>query len=137
VSSIHATAVLIGEKAVLIRGASGSGKSRLALRLLQDKRSFTRLIGDDRVFLTAYHERLIVSPAMPSLLEVRSQGIIHVPYEKAGVVALVFDLEHENAIRMPENPFITLENVTLPHYLCAKNTDPLPLLYSLLDVSEN
>jgi HPr kinase/phosphorylase len=33
--TIHATAVLLGAKAVLIRGEPGSGKSRLALRLLE------------------------------------------------------------------------------------------------------
>jgi serine kinase of HPr protein (carbohydrate metabolism regulator) len=50
--SIHASAVLIGARAVLIRGPAGSGKSRLALMLLSAAKQgllpFARLVADDR-----------------------------------------------------------------------------------------
>ena len=48
---IHATVVLVGEAGVLIRGASGSGKSALALALMSEagrRGLFARLVGDDR-----------------------------------------------------------------------------------------
>src|SRR3954452_8120481 len=63
--TIHASAVLIGARAVLIRGPAGSGKSRLALELIQAGGilPLTRLVGDDRVYVEAAHSRLLVRPA--------------------------------------------------------------------------
>ena len=56
-TTVHAAAVLVGARAVLIRGPSGVGKSRLALQLIQAADAgtlrFTRLVGDDRVHLSA------------------------------------------------------------------------------------
>ena len=86
-NSIHASAVLVGARAVLIRGPSGSGKSRLAVALIHgggsDALAFTRLVGDDRVHLEALHGRLLVRPAetLAGLLEVRRLGIRRVPFE--------------------------------------------------------
>ena len=66
-ASIHATAVLVGNHAVLIRGPSGSGKSRLALDLLLAGRAGqiapSVLIGDDRVHLLLRKGQLVVRPA--------------------------------------------------------------------------
>ena len=65
--TVHASAVLAGARAVLIRGGAGSGKSKLALALLDAADAglipFARLIGDDRVHLEACHGRLLVRPA--------------------------------------------------------------------------
>jgi HPr kinase/phosphorylase len=135
-SSTHASAILIGEKALLITGVSGSGKSRLVLRILQDNRYFTRLIGDDRVFLRGFNGRLIVSPALPGLLEVRGQGVVTLPFEAAGVVAACLQLECETAQRMPEKHEIFFHDIKIPLFKVKKGCDPLPLLYSLLDVGE-
>jgi hypothetical protein len=60
VPTIHASAVLVGHRGILIRGPSGSGKSRLALALLQSAGAgFARLVGDDRIHLEAVHGRLL------------------------------------------------------------------------------
>ena len=64
--TIHATAVLVGARAVLIRGPAGSGKSSLAFALICAEGGalpFVRLIGDDRVHVEAAHGRLLVRPA--------------------------------------------------------------------------
>ena len=89
-STIHASAVLVGARAVLIRGPAGSGKSRLALALIQAGGTgalpFTRLVGDDRVHVEAAHGRLLVRPAetLAGLIEVRGLGIRQVPFERVG-----------------------------------------------------
>ena len=66
-ASIHASAVLVGNRAVLIRGPSGSGKSRLAFDLILAGRSGqiapAMLVGDDRVHLGASGGQLTVRPA--------------------------------------------------------------------------
>src|SRR5674476_414176 len=51
--TIHASAVLIGPKAALIRGPAGSGKSQLVWDLLQSALPFTRLVADDRAHVEA------------------------------------------------------------------------------------
>ena len=79
-ATVHASAVLVGARAVLIRGPSGSGKSRLALELLEAARTgslrFARLVADDRVHLEAPGGRLLVRPAeaLAGLIEVRGVG---------------------------------------------------------------
>jgi HPr kinase/phosphorylase len=65
--SMHATAVLVGDRAVLIRGPSGAGKSRLALDLILAGRAgqlpVAVLVGDDRVHLDTVGGQLRVRPA--------------------------------------------------------------------------
>src|SRR5262245_3406841 len=106
-STIHASAVLVGARAVLIRGAAGSGKSRLALALIEAGGSgrlpFTRLVGDDRVHVEAAHGRLLVRPAeaLTGLIEVRGLGIRQVPFEALAVVDLVIDLAAADSERLP------------------------------------
>ncbi|MGB9320319.1 MAG: serine kinase, partial [Pseudolabrys sp.] len=65
-STIHASAILIGSKAVLIRGPAGSGKSQLAWDLVtaaaQNVLPFARMVADDRAFLENHAGRLVVRP---------------------------------------------------------------------------
>ena len=131
--TIHATAVLVGAKAVLIRGEPGSGKSRLALRLLEAagrELPFVRLVGDDRVYLENRAGRLVVRPPqeLAGLLEIRGTGIVRVPFEPAAVVGLVIELG-QPADRMPaaESRKAVLEGVALPRLAVPPDADPLPL----------
>jgi len=67
-STIHASAVLVGARAVLIRGPSGSGKSRLAFDLISaagGPMRFARLVADDRAELEAAGGRLLVPRRSP------------------------------------------------------------------------
>ena len=137
--TIHATAVLIGAKALLIRGEPGSGKSHLALRLIQgDALPFARLIGDDRVHLEVQVGRLLVRPAkeLAGLLEVRGLGIRKVPHEALGVVGWVLDLA-ANAERLPAEGArqITISGVVLPRLALPTGTDPLPAVLAALERS--
>lgn len=94
---LHASAVAFGARAVLIRGASGSGKSALALALLS-RRLFdgtpARLVADDRVCLQRRGAALIaLAPdALRGLIEVRGTGLLRVPFASSAPLALVIDL---------------------------------------------
>ena len=133
--TVHASAVLVGARAVLIRGPSGSGKSRLAIALLQAAEtgtlSFARLIGDDRVHVEAAHGRLLVRPATEVIgqIEVRGLGIRRVPYEPVGVVGLVVELEAvSERLPAPNQQEVDVAGIRLPRLAVAAGIDPLPLL---------
>ena len=96
-SHVHASAVILGEAGVLIRGAPGSGKTSLALALIEKtlmKQMFAALVGDDWVTLTAHDGRLVASGAARTagLAERRGLGLVRVPAVGACVVSLVVDL---------------------------------------------
>lgn len=139
--SEHATAVLVGSRAVLIRGAAGSGKSRLAWSLLEAARAgkilFARLVADDRVALSALNGRLLA--AAPSqiagMIELRGSGILRVPYEPFAVVGLIADLAAADAERVPAAASLTatILGVRLPRLPVAKDQDPLPLILKALE----
>jgi serine kinase of HPr protein (carbohydrate metabolism regulator) len=136
--TIHASAVLVGARAVLIRGPSGSGKSRLALDLIEAGRAhrlpLARLIGDDRIDLVAAHGRLLVrpAPALAGLIEVRGAGIFALEHEPCGVVGLVVDLAANDAERLPEHRQITVESVKLPRLAVPVGLPALPGVLAVL-----
>jgi serine kinase of HPr protein (carbohydrate metabolism regulator) len=106
-ASVHASAVLVGDRAVLIRGPSGAGKSRLAFDLILAGRAGqippAVLVGDDRVHLEASGGQLMVRPAreLAGLLEIRGLGIFNCDFVSEAVVGLVVDLAAPDAERLP------------------------------------
>ena len=114
--SVHGSAVLVGAHGVLVRGASGSGKSALAHALIVRG---GRLIADDRVCLSACHGRLVASvPAsIAGLIELRGRGLLAVAHERAGVIRLVVDIvSAEELERMPEANHLSVAicDITIP-----------------------
>lgn len=104
---VHATALAVGEAGILIRGASGSGKSVLALALIAlagHSGQFARLVGDDRVELAERGGRLVARPVAPlaGLVERRGLGLTPEPATPAVVLRLIVDLIGEEPARMPE-----------------------------------
>jgi serine kinase of HPr protein (carbohydrate metabolism regulator) len=110
VEYIHATAIAVGGRGVLIRGPSGSGKSDLALRclglgpsaFLQDT---VKLVADDQVMLTRERDALIATApaALRGRLEVRGVGILEVATAAQCEVVLVADLVSDGVIeRLPD-----------------------------------
>jgi len=136
--SVHASAVLTGARAVLIRGPAGSGKSQLALALLAAAQTgmlrFARLVGDDRVHLEPVHHRLLVRPAaaLAGLIEVRGLGVRRVDYEPVAAVGRVVDLAAEDAARLPESDETLVLGVPLPRLAVAPGVAPLPVLLTAL-----
>jgi len=139
-STIHASAVLVGAHAVLIRGPSGAGKSQLAWALIEAAAQgvwpFARLVGDDRVFVEAQHGRLIVRPApeLAGLIEIRGLGIRRLPYEPIAVAGLVVDLAAADAGRLPAREALRAEilGITLPRLAVAPSHQGLPALLAWL-----
>jgi serine kinase of HPr protein (carbohydrate metabolism regulator) len=91
--NIHATAILIGERGILITGPSGSGKTTLALALVDHLRQrgfFSRLVGDDQLFVAGHAGRLLCrAPAtIAGLAEVAGLGPRPLPFEPAAVIDL-------------------------------------------------
>ena len=139
-STIHASAVLVGAKAVLIRGPSGSGKSRLAWDLLQAAQQgalpFARLVIDDRALVEARAGRLLVRPvsALAGIIEIHGLGIRQVPFEPVATLGLVVDLAAEDADRIPPASAekTTISGVILPRLAIAAGMQALPMVLAIL-----
>jgi HPr kinase/phosphorylase len=144
-ATIHASAVLVGARAALIRGPSGAGKSRLALDLIQAAHTgllpFARLIADDRVHLEAAHGRVLARPAetLAGLLEVRGGGILRLAHEPCAVVGFVVDLAAEDAERLPQagRRKAEIHGILLPRLAAADGVAALPLLLALITSSKH
>jgi len=140
VTTIHASTVLVGARAVLIRGPAGSGKSCLAFALIQVGEAgtlpFTRLVGDDRLHVEAAHGRLVVRPAaaLAGRIEIRGLGIRRVPFEPVALVRIVVDLGAADAERLPPaiSAVTEITGVSLPRLAVAPGTDALSLLFAAL-----
>ena len=106
--NFHASAVVLGDRGIVIAGESGSGKTQLVLALISHVRSFgllARLIADDQILLSAHHGRLICAapPTIAGLAEVRGLGPQPVEHEAKAPVDLVVRLvERDTAERFPE-----------------------------------
>lgn len=139
--TIHASTVLTGARAVLIRGPAGSGKSRLALNLIQaawrGQLIFARLVADDRVHIEAAHGRLIARPpaALAGLLEVRGFGIARLPYEPMAVVSWVVDLDVAAPMRMPDDAaaHALVAGVRIRRLSVAPHCDPVPMVLAAVN----
>lgn len=91
-ATIHASCVAIGGRAVLIAGRSGSGKSDLALRLIDRG---AKLVSDDYTLLRRAGERLLASApaAIEGRIEVRGVGIAEIEPEADRPICLLVDLD--------------------------------------------
>jgi serine kinase of HPr protein (carbohydrate metabolism regulator) len=112
--TIHATAVALDGVGVLLRGPPGSGKSDLALRLIDGG---AQLIADDQTVIVRRDGRLFAAPpaAIAGRLEVRGLGIVAVDYAIDRPLAAVFDLVPQATIeRLPEPGTVVLLTISLP-----------------------
>jgi HPr kinase/phosphorylase len=143
--STHASAVLVGDRAVLIRGLSGSGKSRLVFDLILAGHAGqipeAMLIGDDRVHLEAKDGRLWVRPApeLAGLIEIRGLGIRRFDFAAEAIVGLVVDLAASDAARLPQPEALrtTVDGVELPRIPVGEGFSPLPLVVASLTTIES
>jgi HPr kinase/phosphorylase len=110
---LHATCVELSDKGVVLLGASGSGKSDLALRLID---LGARLVADDQVAVERRGDRLFGRPAeaLAGLLEVRGFGIVKLPWCAVSPLALAVELVAGPLPRLPEPGSYELLGVRLP-----------------------
>jgi HPr kinase/phosphorylase len=111
---LHATCVAVGGRGVLLTGASGSGKSDLALRLI-DRGAV--LVADDGVAVHVSRGRLIATagPNIAGQIEVRGLGILALPFQQDACLTLCIALD-QPVPRMPDEylPMRVVEGIGLP-----------------------
>jgi HPr kinase/phosphorylase len=121
---LHGTCVSVGGQGVIILGDSGSGKSGLALRLI-DEPGYgisgvilrSELVADDQVIVTRDQDRLLASaPAtLRGKLEIRGLGIVTLTTVPSVSLALVVKLQNHAAIeRLPDRATFEILGVDLP-----------------------
>jgi serine kinase of HPr protein (carbohydrate metabolism regulator) len=144
-ATVHASAVKVGGSAVLIRGPTGSGKSRLAFDLILGGRSGQLppaiLVGDDRVHLdTAGGELWVRSQReLAGLIEIRGLGIRRLDFVDAAVVGLVVDLAAVDAERLPAAEALQtcICGVKIPRIPVGQGFSPFPMIVAALITNES
>jgi serine kinase of HPr protein (carbohydrate metabolism regulator) len=133
----HATAVILGDSGLLIRGRSGAGKTTLALALVEMSRArgrFAMLVSDDQVLLEAHDGRLVCRPPaeIAGLAEFRGMGPARTAFEPAMVVDLVADLvKRGSAPRYPDRDSVALGGCEVPFLVLAEHEIAGPALVIL------
>lgn len=111
---IHASCIELAGAGILLRGPSGSGKSDLALRLIDGG---ARLVADDRTDLSVEDGGLIASSpaAIAGKLEIRGVGIVTMPAVSRSRVGIAVDLVAASAVeRLPARQTCSYLGVELP-----------------------
>ena len=112
---LHATCVELGGAGIVLLGPSGSGKSDLALRLIDRG---ARLVADDQLAVERQGDRLFGRPAAPlaGLLEVRGFGIVKLPWHAVCPLGLAVGLDPVGPVpRLPEAKTYEVLGVALPY----------------------
>ena len=111
---VYATAVAYRGFGILIRGPSGSGKSDLALRLIDDG---ANLIADDQVIIESVREELYLSSpdTISGLIEVRGFGVIKIESVRDVKLGLIVDLDPSfKTQRSPKMKEELIKNIIVP-----------------------
>ena len=116
--NIHATGLVLNRLGVMLRGPSGSGKSLLALSLLdlyEARGLAARLVADDRLDLGVERGKLVMHApqTIVGLIELRGRGIVSRPHQSPVPLHLVIDLVPE-LVRMLEEDALVTELAGLP-----------------------
>lgn len=129
--TLHASSVSIDGRAVLIEGLSGSGKSDLALRLIDRGAA---LVSDDYTIVRRVDGRLLASapPNITGVCEVRGVGLVAMHFESDVPVALIVSTA-ELVERLPEvGPMRIIAGVTIPTAMIAPLEASAPIKVEML-----
>ncbi|MBP1847206.1 serine kinase of HPr protein (carbohydrate metabolism regulator) [Rhizobium petrolearium] len=117
-ANIHATAIVVGTRGILLTGASGSGKSMLAFACIAAAKrqgAFAALVADDRVLVSRYGDHLVATrpETIAGLIELRGSGIARVeslPAAALDVAIKVVPLSESDRLP-PENEHLTISGL--------------------------
>ncbi len=111
--TLHASCVAWEDRAVVITGAAGTGKSALALNLMA---LGCTLVADDRVVLSNKNGVLIATshPSIAGLIEARGVGILQATMRPKAQVAAFVDLDQCETDRVPQRRIFTHLGCDLP-----------------------
>lgn len=133
---LHGTCVEVKGRAVLITGKPGSGKSSLALQLM-DRGAI--LIADDQTALSQEEGGIVVRAplALKGLMEVRGVGICQFPYQEKSFLKLFVEIcDRIDVERLPESTYIEYYGIQVPSLKLLKE-DPLGAIKVELKVDVN
>lgn len=122
-SGLHATTLQLRGRGIMIMGRSGSGKTELAMTLVERaglRGDEALLVADDRTLLHAEGDRLIASvpAALAGGVEIRGAGLFRVDFAASVPLDLVVHLvESELAERYPGGGKWEFEGISLPRLL--------------------
>ncbi len=111
--TLHASCVAFEERAVLITGGAGAGKSALALQMMS---LGAVLVADDRTTITRSGDMLVASsPAtIRGMIEARGIGILAAETLAAARPVLVVDLDRTETERLPSERETAILGISLP-----------------------
>ena len=112
--TVHGTTVDLDGTAILLRGPSGSGKSDLALRLMEGG---AVLVSDDQTCLRVNGTTLTASapPVIAGMIEVRGIGLLRVPHHDDVTLGLVVDMTDPLRVeRLPDDRSVTYLDIAVP-----------------------
>ncbi len=111
--TLHATTVAFDGQGVLIRGASGAGKSALGLRLMA---LGAVLVADDQTMVHRQGDQVVARcpPGLIGLIEARGIGLLNAPSLAQAVLRLVVDLDRLETARLPDWHQTSLLGQSLP-----------------------
>lgn len=136
--TMHSSSVVIEDCGVLIIGDSASGKSDLALRLID---SGATLISDDITICKKKGESIFLFPPVQTkgLLEVREVGIMTVPYVDNIKLVLIVELVENEIHRLPKENFTKFMNFKIPKIkIYGKNSSsPAKIKLKLNEIKNN
>jgi HPr kinase/phosphorylase len=134
---LHASAVVVGDKGVLITGPSGAGKSTLARHLIDYallRGRFAALVGDDRIAIEAINGRILARghAKIAGLLEIRGSGLAATKFVPHALIDLLVSSETVIKTRLPDEGerWDTLLGVRLPR-IETRPDDPEPVFMAL------
>lgn len=118
--TIHATTVALNGRAVVITGASGSGKSSLGLNLMA---LGCELVADDRTILSGGPDGLMANcpPTISGRIEARGIGILNAAPVSAAKVVMLIDLDRQQTERLPESETRSFLGYDVPVFKVAQN----------------
>ncbi len=132
---IHANCFRFNQKAILLRGKPGSGKSDITLRAIEEANA--SLIADDQVKLHVQDHKIFASAprSLAGLLEIRGLGFLKLPYIEKSEIGLIVDLvESELIPAFAQENYETLDGISLP---CIKLDTNMPSIIHILKLASN